>query len=114
MAGVIRTVDPTGEKVKARRAGDIETAVGRIVVHVALPGMGLAPGVLMRSDVLRFGVIGRARIQRRVQVVLFHQKPVRRACVSVAGVVRLRVDGKAPVNGFTQAREPRPILDLRI
>src|SRR6185436_8623896 len=54
------------EKGETRRAADIVTAVGGIVVHVAFPGMGLAPGILIRADVLHFGVIGRARIQRRV------------------------------------------------
>ena len=73
-----------GRKAETRRAGDIETTVGRIVIHVALPRVSLAPGVLMRSDVLSFGVIRRARIQRRVQVAAFHKNPVRYAGVSVA------------------------------
>ena len=45
--------------VRTRRAVDIEPTVGCVVVHVALPGVGLAPGVLMRSNVLRFGIVGR-------------------------------------------------------
>ena len=40
----------------------------------------------MRSVVLNFGVIRRARVHRGVQVVGFHQKPVRCAGVSVAGM----------------------------
>ena len=61
---------------------------------------------------MRFGVIGRARIHRRVQVVHFHQNPVRRACVrmAVAGVIVWQSTGKTPVKGFTQAREPKAAL----
>jgi len=77
-------------KGETRRASDIETAVGRIVIHVALPGVSLAPDVLMRSDVLRFGIIRRARIQRGVQVAHFHKDPVRCAGVSVARVAICR------------------------
>jgi hypothetical protein len=66
-----------GREGETRRAGHIETTVGRIVVHVALPSVGLAPGVLMRSDVLRFRVIRCPWIQCRVQVISFHEKPVR-------------------------------------
>ena len=40
----------------------------------------------MRSDELRFGVIGRTRIHRCVQVASFHKNPVRCAGVRVAGV----------------------------
>ena len=75
-----------GRKGETRGAGDSELTVGDVVVHVAFPGVSLAPGVLMRSDQLRFAVIGRARIHRGVEVVSFHQNPVRRAVVSVAGV----------------------------
>jgi hypothetical protein len=77
-----------GRKAETRRARDGEPAVRRIVVHVALPGMGLAPSVLMRSDVLRFGVVRRAWIQRGVQVAPLHQKPVRYASFRVARVLR--------------------------
>src|SRR6267143_2160145 len=79
---------PDRGKGETRCAADIETAVRRVAVHVALPSVGLAPGVFMRSDVLRFGVIGRAWIQRRVQVAPLHQKPVRDASFSVARVLR--------------------------
>ena len=61
-----------------------ELTVGDIVIHIALPRVSLAPGVLMRGDVLRLGEIGRARIQRRIQVVHFDQKPVRCAGMRVA------------------------------
>ena len=74
-------------KIEIRRPGDTELTVGGIVVHVALPRVSLAPGVLRRSYVLRFGVIRRARIHRRVQIVTFHKNHVRCACVNVAGVV---------------------------
>ena len=74
-------------KGEIHRAGDTVLTVGGVVVHVALPRVSLAPGVLRRSYVLRLGVIRRARIQRRVQVVTFHKNPMRRACVNVAAVV---------------------------
>ena len=76
---------------RARRAADIEPAVGRIVVHVAFPGVGLAPGVLMWSNVLRFGVVGRTRIQCCIQVGDFHENPVGGAIMSVACVVPGRI-----------------------
>src|SRR6266446_8021340 len=40
-----------GGESETRRAGDIVTAVGGIVIHVALPRVGLAPGVFMRAVV---------------------------------------------------------------
>ena len=49
--------------------------------------MGLAPGVLMRTIVLNFAIIGRARIHRCVQVGGINEDPVRSAGVSVAGMV---------------------------
>ena len=73
-------------KGETRRAADAKLAVGRIIIHVALPCVTLAPGVLMRSDVLRFGEIGRPGILRRRQVAHFYQNPVRCAAVSVARV----------------------------
>ena len=76
-----------GRKGKARRAADIEPTVGGIVVHVALSSVSLAPGVLMRSDVLGFSVVSRPRIQRCVQIGGFHQHPVRRAIMRMASVV---------------------------
>jgi hypothetical protein len=39
-----------------------ELLVGSVVIHVALPRMGLAPGVFMRDDVFRFSKIGRPRV----------------------------------------------------
>src|SRR6266446_4776442 len=72
---------------ETRRAADTESAVGGIVVHVALPGVGLAPGILMGRDVLSFGVIGRTWIQGGIEVASFHQNPVRCARVIVARVV---------------------------
>jgi hypothetical protein len=74
-------------KTETRRTGDTELTVGDVVVHVALPRVSLAPGVYLRSYVLSFGVIRRARIHRRVQVVAFHENPVRCASVNVARVV---------------------------
>jgi hypothetical protein len=76
-----------GRKGETRRAADAELTVGGVVVHVALPRVSLAPGVLMWRYVLRFGEVRRAHIHRRVQVISFHKDPVRCAGVSVAGVV---------------------------
>ena len=47
-------------------AADVKPAVGGVIVHVALSGMTLAPGVLMWSYILAFGKISRARVLRRV------------------------------------------------
>src|SRR5436190_13081638 len=35
----------------------MELAVGNVVIHVALPGMRLAPGVFMRRNILAFGEV---------------------------------------------------------
>ena len=77
-----------GGKSEARAASNIKLTVGGIVVHVALPGMGLAPGVFVWAQVLHFGVISCAWVQGRVQVATLDQKPVRCPCVRVAGVVQ--------------------------
>ena len=74
-------------KAETGGAADIKTAVGCIVEHVALPRVGLAPGILVWGNVLRFGEVGRTRVHRRVQIVYFDNNPMRRAGVSVAGVV---------------------------
>ena len=63
-------------KAKIDRAADGETAVGNVVVHVALSWIRLAPGVLMRSYVMTFGVIGRTQIHVWIQVGRFDQNPV--------------------------------------
>src|SRR5947208_6465216 len=76
-----------GRKCEIRASADTELTIGDVVVHVALPGISLAPGVFMWSDVLTFSEIGATRILRCVQVAHCHRDPVRRACVSVAGVV---------------------------
>ena len=98
-------------KGEARRAADIETAVGDVVIHVALPRVGLAPGVLMRGDVLRFGD-NRSRPDsgwysgRSFRPELDAWGPRSSRC----GRCDLcAVEGKTPVNGLTQAREPRPL-----
>ena len=63
---------------------------------VALPCMSLAPGVFMWSDVLTFGEVGRARIQRCVQVAHCHRDPVGRPCMGVARVVVWRCRRVSP------------------
>ena len=47
-------------------ATDIKPAIRGVIVHVALPGMTLAPNVFMWSQILTFGKISRARVLRRV------------------------------------------------
>src|SRR5262249_47649060 len=55
-----------------RRKGEVrctankELTVRSIVIHIALPGMGLTPRVLLRRQVCRFREIGCALIKRRV------------------------------------------------
>jgi hypothetical protein len=52
-------------KAETGRARNSEPAVGHVVIHVALRGwplVALAPGVLMRRDVLTFRVVGRAGV----------------------------------------------------
>ena len=68
-------------------------------------GMRLAPAVFVRGDILRFGKVGRALIQRCVQIIDFNQNPMRYTVVAVAAVI-VRRRWKAPVNGLTHAREP--------
>src|SRR5260370_16051514 len=76
-----------GRKREIRASTDTELTIGDIVVHVALPGISLAPGIFMWSDILTFGEIGRAWILRCVQIAHCHRDPVRRACMNVAAVV---------------------------
>ena len=66
---------------------DRELTMGDIVVHVALPGMALTPGVFMWANVYRFAKIGRPLIKVLVEIVDFHANPVRHAIVVVAAVI---------------------------
>ncbi len=52
--------------------------------------MRLAPVILMRRDVLAFGHNKSRRDLARGQVVDFHENPVRRACVRMAGMAVVR------------------------
>src|SRR5262249_26525018 len=76
-------------KGEVRCTVDKELTVGSIVIHVALPGMGLTPGVFLRRQVLCFCEIGCALIERCVEITDINANPVR--CVNaifvVAGVV---------------------------
>jgi len=47
-------------------AADVKPTIGGVIIHVALSGMTLAPGVFMWSYILAFGKISRARVLRRV------------------------------------------------
>lgn len=55
---------------------DSELTVGGVVIHVALARIRLAPVPFMRSHVLRFSKISRARIERCVQISDFDPDPV--------------------------------------
>jgi len=76
-------------KAEARCTENKELMVGSVVIHVALPWMGLTPLVLLPRVVLRFREIGCALIERCVEITDINANPVR--CVvmgGVAGVVR--------------------------
>src|SRR3954466_6803207 len=47
-------------------AADGKLTIGGVIVHVALPGMTLAPGEFMWSHILAFSKISRASVLRRV------------------------------------------------
>ena len=61
--------------------------IRRVVVHVTLVRMSLAPGVFVRHDILRLGKIGCAHVLRWNQVIRVHQNSVRRHVMNVAGVI---------------------------
>ena len=50
-------------KIEVRCPAHHEFAIGDIVIHVAVAGMRLAPGVFMRRDILGFGEVGRSLIK---------------------------------------------------
>ena len=74
-------------KCETRRAADAELAIRNVVVHIALPGMGLAPCVFVGSDILGFGEVRRALIQVLIQVIDFNSDPMRYTVVRMAAVV---------------------------
>ena len=74
-------------KCEARCAADAELAIRNVVVHVALPGMVLAPRVLVGSDILGFGEVRRALIQVLIQIIDFNPDPMRYTVVRMAAVV---------------------------
>ncbi len=74
-------------KCEARCAANKEFTVGSVVIHVALPGMGLTPRVFKRIQVCRFREISCTRIERCVQIVDINANPVRCAVMIVACVV---------------------------
>ena len=61
--------------------------VGRIVVHVALAWMTLAPGVFVRDDVFRFGKIGGVLVLGWNKVIRVHQNSMRRCVMGVTAVI---------------------------
>ena len=62
-------------------------AIGGVVIHVAFRGMRLAPAVFARGDILSFSKVGRALIERCVEIVHFHAYPVRHAIVIMPVVI---------------------------
>ena len=76
-----------GRKREVGNAAHVIPAVGSVVKHVAFPRMRLAPSVFVRSEVLPFGKIARAGIERCVQVIDVNNDPVRYLVVHMAGVV---------------------------
>src|ERR1044071_4576725 len=61
---------------ETRCAANVKSGVRRVITHVALAGVSLTPGVLVRGDVLDLGVIGRTRIHGWVQIVRLDRKAV--------------------------------------
>src|ERR1051325_3798059 len=74
-----------GERLSC--AGDGVLAVGDVVVHVTLTRISLAPGVLVRGNVHRFGIIGCAGIQVCGEIANLDQHPVRDYVMGVASVI---------------------------
>lgn len=74
-------------KCEVRCAINRILTVGSVVIHVALPGMGLTPLVLKRRDILHFNEVGCALIERGVQITDINANPVRCAVMSVAAMV---------------------------
>jgi len=74
-------------KGEARCTANKELTIGSIVIHVALPRVGLTPLVLLRRQVLRFREIGCALIERCVEITDINANPVRGSDVVMAGVV---------------------------
>lgn len=70
--------------------------------------MRLAPGEFARSDVLRFGKIGRAGVLRCVQITGLNSDPVRYAIMHVASVV---VRGGLPVSISPAGKISRKRID---
>src|SRR5215831_9213916 len=82
--------------------------IGGVVEHVALAGVRLAKGEFARSDVLRFGKIGRAGVLRCVQITGLNANPVRYAIMHVPSMV---VRGGLPVSISPARKIPRKRID---
>ena len=74
-------------KCEVRCAANKVLTVGRVVIHVALPGMGLTPRVFKRVQVCRFRKIRRTRIEICVQIGDLNANPVRYVVKYVAVVI---------------------------
>jgi len=74
-------------KCEVRCAANKELTVRSVVIHVALPGMGLTPRILKRIQVLRFREIRCTCIECCVQISDINANPVRYAVMCVAVVI---------------------------
>jgi len=72
---------------RCRSATHVIPLVRSIVVHVALAGVTLTPGVFVRNDVFCFGEIQRAYVLGRDQVIRVHQNSVRRCIMAVTAMI---------------------------
>src|SRR5213078_2871084 len=105
-------------KGETRRAANAVLSERGIVRHVAFAGMRLTPGVLMRRDILSFGIISRSRIEGCVQVTNFHKNPVRGSRMRVASVRvwrRSRISPRVSAGkGIYPGARPQGIVAARI
>src|SRR5262249_26643861 len=67
-----------------------ELPIRGVVIHIALTGMRLTPGVFLWRVVLRFSIVSSACVLRRVQVALFDKNAMGGRGVSMSGVVSSR------------------------
>jgi hypothetical protein len=96
-------------KRETRGAADGKLTIGHIVIHVALAGMRLTPGIFMRSDILTFSKISGACIERGVQIIDLNSNSVRYSVVAVAAVV-IRSIRKLPGKWFDPGARTDAIL----
>ena len=74
-------------KCETRCAADAELPIRNVVVHIAFPGVVMAPIVLVGGNILGFGEVRRALVQVLVQIVDFNPDAMRYTVVRMAAVV---------------------------